>query len=684
MISNAILKDWMGRYRARSCDLLSKTMAASTSMAEEVLAAIKLPNLKQIVAYLSENDAASVDTYVQSEYARDYAIDITNIHWGGEMHQGHVFDIYAEYSRKDSVQVRLDMLKFVEENMERYDWTAHLYLRMNQINLNTWTQKMTYWGNGADALAIYAMSDMLGVHTTIVTRTKPWTTIEGGIVQDVFELLELSAVKLVYLGKDRYARLRPKTDKCGPCFIGPNYNLTSMMKVPSLPSTVELDTANTLLELSESGTKSKPKPKLKPRPKPKPKSKGSTQLRTEVTATQSAPVLKDAMDKIVGYEEDPVVINVNFVDAMSQIIENEAPVPGENATVLDVETTTLRVNTKPCSVFLRRLEHILADELVTVPPSSATDLGEGEHFTRSRSRVVGPRTGRKSRRANTGVQYGEADIIEDKKSPKPHKPKPSRSGPSDQRIESRSKNTIHPEVTLPPIPGQSPKNENKDDVPSDETETYDEDDIPLSVVQQNIRGDDDTPPSVVQKNIRGEIKIKHHVLEKKPASRKYKCRMCRDSLPSCNALNLHHRKRHGILYCAVCKRPFNNPRSMTKHMYEHSNKKHCCSTCGQKFAFASQLTTHQLTHRKKPNQMCMYPNCGRKFKSKSDLNRHAATHTSKWLVCPDCDTYRTKDKRNFESHRQSHNQIERYHCAKCGQGFVHNTQKLRHIKTCEK
>ena len=80
-------------------------MAASTSMAEEVLEVIKLPNLKQIVAYLSENDALTVDTYMQSEYAREYAIDITNIHWGGEMHHGHVYDIYAEYSKKDSVQV---------------------------------------------------------------------------------------------------------------------------------------------------------------------------------------------------------------------------------------------------------------------------------------------------------------------------------------------------------------------------------------------------------------------------------------------------------------------------------------------------------------------------------------------------------------------------------------------------
>ena len=197
-------------------------MAASSSMAEELLAAISLPNLKQIVAYLSENEAVTVDQYVQSDYAREYAIDITNIHWGGEMHPGHVYDVFAEYCKRDSVQVRLDMLKFVTENQKHYDWTAHLYFQMNNFDLNTWVQKMTYWGNGADALAIYALSDILGIHSTVITRTKPWTTIEGGIVNNIYDLLDLSAVKMVYLGTDRYAMLRKKTDKCGPCYIGPN------------------------------------------------------------------------------------------------------------------------------------------------------------------------------------------------------------------------------------------------------------------------------------------------------------------------------------------------------------------------------------------------------------------------------------------------------------------------------
>ena len=63
----------------------------------------------------------------------------------------------------------------------------------------------------------------------------------------------------------------------------------------------------------------------------------------------------------------------------------------------------------------------------------------------------------------------------------------------------------------------------------------------------------------------------------------------------------------------------------------------------------------------------MYPKCGKCFKSKSDLNCHAASHTKTWLKCPDCPDYKTKDKRNFESHCLKHSKIEKY-CEKCGKG----------------
>ena len=126
----------------------------------------------------------------------------------------------------------------------------------------------------------------------------------------------------------------------------------------------------------------------------------------------------------------------------------------EDNTVLHVEKDALlHVKTKTCTVTLERLENILADELITVPPSGAIDLSKGEHYTRSRSMTVQPRTGHKSRRANTGVQYTEIDVPEEDTKPhKQSKPKPSHSGPFDQRMNSGKKQMEATLVTLPPIP----------------------------------------------------------------------------------------------------------------------------------------------------------------------------------------------------------------------------------------
>ena len=248
----------------------------------------------------------------------------------------------------------------------------------------------------------------------------------------------------------------------------------------SLPSRSDLDTAATLLSLSESRPSRKPKVKqAKPKGLPKP--------RVPATATQSAPDLLDAIDKIVGYEEDSVPHKNLSFDAMKSILECDTPIAHDDPGVLHVETPddTPDITTKECSVRLHRLENLLSDELIKVKPTSASDLGEGKHYTRSRTRTAKPRTGRKSRKASTGILYAEDDDSKPAKPIKPQKPKPARSGPSDDRIISRNKQTINPAVRLPPVPGSSNLTEDDDEtiekeeeIPSDTTELYDEDDIP--------------------------------------------------------------------------------------------------------------------------------------------------------------------------------------------------------------
>ena len=330
------------------------------------------------------------------------------------------------------------------------------------------------------------------------------------------------------------------------------------------------------------------------------------------------------MDKVVEYLDTSPISNLNIPDAMDLILESTNP---DQGTVLHVETEisipetvmlpALRVETKSCSVKLTRLETILTDYLYKVPPTAASDLTAGEHFTRSRSAQTLVRTGRKPRRVSTGVKYSE--IADDTPTPNRSKStssaaKPNRSSPTADRISSRNKSSVAPVVRLPPIKAEPPDMPEENKPPtvgdSDDTNEVHEDDIPLSELA---------------KKLRGTFTTKEHILEKKVETRKYQCRMCNEQLPSCRALKVHHQTKHGIIYCDVCGKAFNNPQSLTKHLYQHKqNKQHVCSKCKKEFPFARQLTTHKLTHRKKPNQACMYPKCEKRFKSKSDLNRHAA------------------------------------------------------------
>ena len=153
--------------------------------------------------------------------------------------------------------------------------------------------------------------------------------------------------------------------------------------------------------------------------------------------------------------------------------------------------------------------------------------------------------------------------------------------------------------------------------------------------------------------------------------------MCRKGVNSAKELLDHHIDKHGIVYCPVCQKAFNNPLSLECYKYMHKEKRFMCSTCNEGFQFRSQLRLHNVIHQRRAKHFCVYPGCYKKFKNKPDLNRHAKCHTSKETKCPDC-PYQTIDKRNFDSHRRSHSRIERYFCETCGKGFIYNTQKKRH------
>ena len=235
---------------------------------------------------------------------------------------------------------------------------------------------MSYWGNCGDALATYAMSDMYGVHTCIVTKSKPWTTVSNTFQGSDIDVLKLCQVKLVYLGNDKYGRLIPKDFIGQSSYVTPNFNAASMLQ-PVQPTTHptqnvpmlvrELETANTLLDLHGADSTETSTVPVEPK---------NTAVIIELSDDS------DAMDKIVGYCEEPNLLRnhdaLKSNDAMDQIVSTQP----DNAQlkVLNVETVTtifgkedvgLNVETtklKPCHVCVRPLESIVFEDQKPAPP----------------------------------------------------------------------------------------------------------------------------------------------------------------------------------------------------------------------------------------------------------------------------------------------------------------------------
>ena len=207
-----------------------------------------------IPAYLSESDATTIDEFTKSELATTYVLDTQNLYWPGTVNRSHVFDLFAEFlPHRDGSKTRLDMVNFVKDNREKYLIDGHVVLKMHETNLNAWENKMTYWENSADELASYALSDLTKQHTIVITSTKPWSTVYPNVIlKDIYELLNVCGVKLLFLCGNKFGRLRSR-----PL----NYEPPIIVNLPVFPGTEtpsdrEMEAAYLLLLMNTKGPKS--------------------------------------------------------------------------------------------------------------------------------------------------------------------------------------------------------------------------------------------------------------------------------------------------------------------------------------------------------------------------------------------------------------------------------------------
>ena len=377
------------------------------------------------------------------------------------------------------------------------------------------------------------------------------------------------------MGANRFGRIWKKALPDQPNFYGPNFNYRPMLQSIPIPSTDDVETTFTLIQIGDNMSQYIHNTKNTP----------TTVLKDPADTTGV-----DAMDKIVGRYHVCMWKPSSHTDAMDQKVcpTENASVTVETKTVTDT-TNAVKVETKRCSVKLVRLETILLGDLrdtntsKEVTPIQQTPTSP----PRLRPRNKTARHTQIPRNASKNKQYTEEL---ESRSPTRHRKspgkinRPSAGGPSAEWVKAQTQRSEPPSINLPALP--SPE------IDLYEGDTKIESDAAL-----------ETPPKPVSQSgtcpKKGTINITQHGVKRKAASRKYKCKECDAVMDSVHELMKHHQNNHNILYCSMCKRPFNNPMSLSRHEYEHKKKNLQCPKCDRTFTFESQVKAHMYSHRSK-------------------------------------------------------------------------------------
>lgn len=175
---------------------------------------------------------------------------------------------------------------------------------------------------------------------------------------------------------------------------------------------------------------------------------------------------------------------------------------------------------------------------------------------------------------------------------------------------------------------------------------------------------------------------------------KYKCPTCGKQLPNTFLLQKHQKSHNKQFICQYCNKTYPSNEILRNHINSTHNPKFQCSQCGKQLNNASELLTHETTHRQ---FVCGYCNkifdteeklrshinsshynnfkcqkCGKQFQNSASLQQHEATH--KQYICDYCfRAYATEEilKNHINS---AHN--EKFRCKTCGKQ-LHNTSSLK-------
>ena len=224
--------------------------ANKVSMAEAILASVSKYGYKEIVPFINERDAISLDNFKTTKLAEYFVIDSSRAYVNGRANPNHIYKLFGNYGGHDATQVRLLLLKHMAIDPSFHMRRGTVCLEMRNTLFERWLHRVADNQMYCDELGILSLSHMYRRHSLVVTVNKMWSTIEHSSPLNLLELLNECSVKLIYLGQLRFGELKPKPK------AKPTRTLPSLLAPPS----ANLSTSTTAT--TNRGGSGKPKAQL--------------------------------------------------------------------------------------------------------------------------------------------------------------------------------------------------------------------------------------------------------------------------------------------------------------------------------------------------------------------------------------------------------------------------------------
>ena len=147
-------------------------MAATSSMAHELVSLFSHSNYKEYCQYLTERDAVSLEQFGNTMLGKSFWIDVRRCFNQSGLNTSHVLEIFGQFSDQSPEDLRERVVNIVKEDTKYWDHLGTVVLQMKWMSLEYWLEMMSKPDCMCDELMLFVLNRIHCRHTVVYTKNR--------------------------------------------------------------------------------------------------------------------------------------------------------------------------------------------------------------------------------------------------------------------------------------------------------------------------------------------------------------------------------------------------------------------------------------------------------------------------------------------------------------------------------